>query len=153
MKFILAALLALGVASASVAQTASPLPGTLTVTSAKPFAVFLDALLDSIGANKMGLVAHACADCGAKAIGVKIPGNRVVMAFHPRYAVRMLKANVAAGIEAPIRLYVTERADGSATLTYRTPSAVFAPYKTPDLDVMARELDGVFKKIVADALR
>ena len=60
----------------------------------------------------MGIVAQACADCGANAIGVTIPGNRVIMVFRPDFAVRMLDASVAAGIEAPLRLYVTERPDG-----------------------------------------
>ena len=29
--------------------------------------------------NKMGIVGNACATCGAKSIGVTIPGNRVIM--------------------------------------------------------------------------
>jgi uncharacterized protein (DUF302 family) len=40
----------------------------------------------------------------------------------------VLGASVAAGIEAPIRIYVTENQDGTATLSYKKPSAVFAPY-------------------------
>ena len=51
----------------------------------------------------------------------------------------MLKADFAAGIEAPTLLYVTRNADGSATMTYRKPTALFAPYKAPGLDAMVRE--------------
>jgi uncharacterized protein (DUF302 family) len=67
----------------------------------------------------------------------------------------MLAASIAAGIEAPIRLYITENADGSATLSYRTPSAVFAPYMTrrnPDLRAMAKELDAIFAQIALDTI-
>jgi uncharacterized protein (DUF302 family) len=53
--------------------------------------------------------------------------------------VRILKVNFAAGIEAPTLLYVTRNADGSATMTYRKPTALFAPYKAPNLEAMARE--------------
>jgi uncharacterized protein (DUF302 family) len=66
----------------------------------------------------------------------------------------MLASSVAAGIEAPIRFYVTEGADGVATLSYRTPSAVFAPYVTrrkKELGVIARELDAIFAQIAIDA--
>jgi len=73
------------------------------------------------------------------------------MVFHPKYAVRMLKASVAAGIEAPLRFYITENDDGTATLTYRKPSSVFAPYDNADLDAMALELDAIFASIAAAA--
>ena len=51
------------------------------------------------------------------------------MVFRPDYAVRMLKASEAAGIEAPLRLYLTERPDGRARLTYRLPSHIFGVYE------------------------
>ncbi|MCW5700897.1 MAG: DUF302 domain-containing protein [Rhodospirillales bacterium] len=140
-------------AAPAMAETPAPYPGTETVATGKPFKNYIEDLKVSIGANGMGIVANACADCGARKIGVTIPGNQVIMVFKPPYAVRMLKASVAAGIEAPIRLYVTEEADGAATLTYRRPSAVFAPYEVADLDVMARELDAIFAKIVTDSLK
>jgi uncharacterized protein (DUF302 family) len=85
---------------------------------------------ESIKKNKMGLVNQASATVGAKSRGVTIPGNRVVGVFRPDFAIRMLKASLAAGIEAPVRFYVTENSDGKATLSYRTPSAVFEPYMT-----------------------
>ena len=84
--------------------------------------------------------------------GIRIPGNAAIMVFRNDYAVRMLEASVAAGIEAPLRFYVTENADGSASLTYREPSAVFAPYGVPQLDALASELDTIFGKIAAQAI-
>jgi uncharacterized protein (DUF302 family) len=83
---------------------------------------------------------------------VKIPGNAVLMVFRNDYAVRMLRSSVPAGIEAPLRLYVTENADGTASLSWRTPSAVFAPFKNPAIDEMARELDPIFERIARDAV-
>jgi uncharacterized protein (DUF302 family) len=108
----------------------------------------------SIKSNKMGLVNQASATVGAKSRGVTIPGNRVVGVFRPDFAIRMLKASLAAGIEAPIRFYVTENPDGKATLSYRTPSAVFEPYMTKsnsDLKKMSLELNTIFEKIAKDA--
>ncbi len=123
------------------------------IETGTPFAAFVDKLTAAVSANKMGIVAQACADCGAKSIGVAIPGNRVIMVYRPDFAVRMLKASVASGIEAPLRLYVTERPDGSARLTYRLPSHVFGAYQVAALDEMGKELDVIVAKIVADATK
>ncbi len=135
------------------AQAANPAPysGTVSIETGKPFKVYLGQLKKAIKANKMGIVAEACATCGAKAIGVTIPGNRVIMVFAPNFAVRMLKASEAAGIEAPLRLYITEQADGSANLTYRLPSHVFSPYGVAALDQIATELDKKLSNIVRQA--
>jgi len=126
--------------------------GLRVVHSNLNFDQFLARLKTAIAANKMGIVAEACADCGARKIGVKIAGNRVIMIYHPRFAVRMLKASIAAGIEAPLRLYVTEQKQGTQ-LSYRLPSRTFAPYGVPDLNVMAAELDDIFANIVAQVLK
>jgi uncharacterized protein (DUF302 family) len=136
---------------ASRAENPAPYPGTKVVETGKPFARYVNDLKAAIKANAMGLVAEACATCGAKAIGVTIPGNRVIMIFNPRFAVRMLAASEAAGIEAPLRLYVTEQPDGAARLTYRLPSRVFGAYENADLDKMGAELDVIVAKIAADA--
>jgi len=150
--FLLLSLLMLANASPAVfAQSAPALPGTYTVTSSHGFDTLAARLEKAIESNKMGLVAQASASRGAAARGVKIRGNLVLMVFRNDYAVRMLAASVSAGIEAPLRIYVTEDADGKASVTWRTPSAIFAPYGSAELNAMARELDPVFEKIVRDA--
>ena len=145
---------ALTIASAGPAgaDNPTPYPGTTTLRSEHGFDELVGRLEKSIEANRMGLVAQASASRGAAARGVKIPGNAVLMVFRNDYAVRMLAASVPAGIEAPLRLYVTEGQDGKASITYRRPSAVFAPYQDAELDKLARELDPVFEKIVRDAV-
>ena len=136
--------------AAFAADTA--LPGTLTLASPHNFQTLTTRVETAISAQKMGLVATASASAGAAGRGVKIPGNTVLMVFRNDYAVRMLQASVNAGIEAPIRLYLTENPDGTASLSYRTPSAIFAPYHNAKLDDMARELDPIFERIVRDAV-
>jgi uncharacterized protein (DUF302 family) len=127
------------------------LPGTRTVATRHGFDTLVARVEAAVEKNKMGLVALASASRGAAGRGIKIPGNAVLMVFRNDFAVRMLQASVAAGIEAPLRLYVTENADGSASLTYRTPSAVFAPYRNDKLDELAKELAPIFERIVRDA--
>ncbi len=136
---------------AAAADNPTPFPGTHVIKTGYSYQALVEKLPEAVARNKMGVVARASATLGAKSIGVTIPGNMVVMVFHPRYAIRMLAASVPAGIEAPLRFYITEGADGNATLTYREPSSVFAPYENAELDAMARELDAIFARIAADA--
>lgn len=116
-----------------------------------PFEKSAAALTQAIKKNKMGLVSRASAQRGAASIGVKIKGNQVIGVYRPDFAVRMLKASVPAGIEAPIRIYIYENDDGTTTITYKKPSDVFRPYGNADLDKMAAELDVIFDRIVRQA--
>ena len=137
---------------AARAENATPWPGTEIIATKHSYKDLVASLDAAVKANKMGLVTRASATVGAKAkLNKTIPGNMVVGVYRPDFAVRMLEASVPAGIEAPLRFYITENADGTATLTYRKPSAVFAPYEVKALDEMARELDTIFAKIAAAA--
>lgn len=138
-------------ALSAVPVAAAP-PETVHFDSPHNFDTLVSRLDEAIASHKMGLVAKASASAGAAARGEKIPGNAVLMVFRNDYAVRMLAASVPAGIEAPLRLYVTESPDGRAAVSYRTPSAMFAPYGSEALDAMAAELDPIFAGIVEDAI-
>jgi uncharacterized protein (DUF302 family) len=119
-----------------------------TIKTSKSFSELKEALDTAVKANEMLLVTRACASCGAAGRGIEIPGNMVVGVYRNDFALRMLEASIPAGIEAPIRFYLTENADGTASLSYRLPSTVFAPYQTADLDSMAAELDVIWQKII-----
>ncbi len=144
---VLTILISLGAA----AHDATPFPGTHVIKTGHSYQAMVKKLPEAVAKNKMGVVAKASATLGARKIGVTIPGNMVVMVFHPKFAVRMLDASVPAGIEAPLRFYITENSDGTTTLTYRDPSSVFAPYGSTELDKMAKELDAIFARIASDA--
>lgn len=122
-----------------------------SVNTRHGFEALLARVEQAVQKNGLGVVASASASRGAAARGVKIPGNAVIMVFRNDLAVRLLAASVPAGIEAPLRLYVTENADGTATLSYRLPSAVFAPYGNKEVSRIGQELDPVLAKIVQDA--
>jgi len=132
----------------------SDLPGWKAIPTKQSYADLVESLNQAVKQNKMGLVTKASATVGAKKMLDKdIAGNMVVGVYRPDFAVRMLEASIAAGIEAPIRFYITENDDGTATLSYKTPSSVFAPYTDggDKLKEMAGELDEIFSKIAADA--
>ncbi|MGI9401489.1 MAG: DUF302 domain-containing protein [Rhizobiaceae bacterium] len=130
--------------------------GWVVLKSSHSYSDLVDRVLESAKSNKIGVVAQASATVGAKKVLDKtIPGNMVIGLYHPRFAVRMLDASIAAGIEAPIRVYVTENNDGTADLSYKTPSHVFAPYMAEGGDnllALASELDELFEKLAAEAV-
>ena len=138
----------------SRAGTWGDLPGWSVTKTPHAYQTLIERLNTAVKANKMGLVIRASATVGAKKVLKKtIPGKMVVGVYRPHFAVRMLAASVPAGIEAPIRFYITENPDGTATLSYKKPSTVFAPYVDggEKLKEMAQELDAMFAKIAKEA--
>ena len=127
-----------------------PHPGTRALPSDKSFAELVKALNDAIKDN--GIFAVSKASAGAKRRGIDIAGNMVIGVFRNDYAVRMLAASIEAGIEAPLRYYITDDGAGTATLIYRTPSAVFAPYGKVELNEIVGEFDAIFAAIAAQAI-
>jgi uncharacterized protein (DUF302 family) len=128
----------------------------VVIETPKGYAELVESLDKAVAANKMGVVTRASATLGVKKVfDEDIPGNMVVGVYRPDFAKRMLEASIAAGIEAPIRFYITEDqdADGGATLAYEPPSLVFAPYEEggEELDALASELDVIFARIAEQA--
>ncbi len=134
------------------AETPTPYSGTQVLDTGRPFKPYVAALRGAVKSNGFNMVGLACANCAIKSkFGETVPGNRVFLFFRPDFARRMLEASTAAGIEAPIRVYVTEAEDGTATVTYRLPSHVFGAYEVPALTAMGEELDTLVAQVLADA--
>lgn len=132
---------------------ADGLPGSTTVRTQMDFGALVENLNKAVEAEGFFVVTRASASVGASRRGITIPGNMVVGVYRNDYAVRMLEASVASGIEAPLVFYVTTNSDGTASLTWRTPSAVFAPYDGGvALREMAAELDIVWAAIAKRAV-
>lgn len=152
MKTLLSALCLL----ALPAWATEPLAGWAVYPTTKSYDQLVDATKTAIKENGLIVVTQAGPTKAAAARGITIPGNRVIGAFNNDYAVRVLETSTAAMIEAPIRFYVTENDDGTATLSYKTPVFVFAPY-IPEggaaLSEIAEELDVTFQEIAESAVK
>ena len=148
---LLVCLLVTSAPRSAQAATAEGPADVVTVTTRYDFKTLLGRLEESVVKNNMLVVAKASASAGAEKRGVKIAGDAVVMVFRNDFAVRMLQASTAAGLEAPIPIHVYETSDGGARIAYRRPTAVFRPYHTTALTAMARELDPIFEQIVSQA--
>lgn len=161
MRFLPRTLFAVLLASAFIASPASAelsdsREGWRIEKTAHGFADLVKRLEEAVKANKMGLVTAASASAGAANQDITIPGNRIVGVYRNDFARRMLEASIAAGIEAPIRFYITENADKTATLSYKLPTTAFAPYFDEGgepLRKLAEELDAMFAKIADEAVK
>lgn len=140
--------------AAHAEPSVAPREGWAVIGTQKTYETLLSDLKAAVKANGMFVVTEAGPTGAAKQRGIEIPGNRVVGVYRNDYAVRALEASTAAMIEAPIRFYVTEDAEGTATLSYKTPSFVLAPYAEDGgaaLADVATELDEIFAAIARDA--
>jgi uncharacterized protein (DUF302 family) len=146
--------LAAGASAAPVRAEIELRPGWQVIQTDMTHALLLERLLAAVPEEEMAVVTQAGPTAAARARGVEIPENRVVGVFNNDFAVRILGLSTAAMIEAPVRFYVTEDADGTATLSWKEPSFVFAPYVEeggPALAEIAQDLDRRFAAIAGRA--
>jgi len=135
---------------------AEPLTGWAEYPTGKSFDELVADTRAAVKENGLIVVTQAGPTKAAASRGITIPGNLVIGAFNNDYAVRVLETSVHAMIEAPIRFYVTENADGTATLSFKTPSFVFAPYVEEGgetLQEIAAELDTKFQAVADSAVK
>lgn len=136
-------------------DTVKPRQGWVVHDSDKSYSELVDAVKAAAKDSDLGVVTEAGPTPTAAKRDIKIPGNRVIGLFNNKYAVRILHDSTAAMIEAPIRMYVTEAPDGTATLSYKRPSAIYKPYMAgggDDLKQAATALDKDFAAIAKAAL-
>lgn len=153
MTRLLAACIACLIALPALADM-GPRTGWAVFATSKTYPELIDAAKTAAKTNGMGIVTQAGPTGAAKRRGITIPGNRVIGVFNNKLAVEVLGLSTAAMIEAPLRLYITENTDGTATLSYKMPSFVFEPYVSeagPRLAEIGAELDAVFASIANDA--
>jgi len=146
-------LLALAMGSVSAAradedepEAVGPYPGTVSLGSSYAQADAVRRLEQAVRANGLTLVQTINS-------GGQGPASvSVILVSSSDYWGRILKVNQLAGMEMPIRIYVTDTGNKSSAVVYRAPSSIFALYDSPELDRIAAELDQVFAKIVDDAI-
>jgi len=81
--------------------------------------------------------------------GYAIGPVRQILFFHPRYVARMLQADLAALLEAPLKFVVLQQPDGSTAIRWFDPAAAFARYGNPVLTELGKELADLCETIAA----
>ncbi|MDQ8198222.1 DUF302 domain-containing protein [Pelagicoccus enzymogenes] len=81
-------------------------------------------------------------------VGEKTKGMKQVLFFHPRFMKAIKGANPNGAIEAPMKILVMEKPDGTVMVRYAKPTYLFGRYG--GLDDIGSELESIIEKIVAE---
>lgn len=155
-RILAAAFILFAALPAHAVEDIAPREGWRVFPTEQDFDGLLENLKSAAKANGMIVVTQAGPTRAARARGIEIPENRVIGLFNNQFAVEILRLSTAAMIEAPVRAYLTENADGTATLSYKAPSFVFAPYEDEGGEALsdaAARLDAIFEAIAIEATR
>ncbi len=82
--------------------------------------------------------------------GHTIAAARQILFFHPDLMVRLLRADPAALLEAPLKFAVMAMPDGTCTVRWLDPAAAFARYNSTALAELGRELAALCEKIAIE---
>jgi uncharacterized protein (DUF302 family) len=80
--------------------------------------------------------------------GYDIGPARQILFFHPDLMIRLLHANPAALLEAPLKLAVMQQPDGTVTIRWHDPAVAFGRYGNPVLTDMGQDLASRCARIV-----
>lgn len=108
----------------------------------------LDRLTGAVRDANLVLIKEVDYQTMLKMVNMNTEGLRSYEVFHPRYGAQLFGGDRRAGLEVPLRIFVSE--DGErAIISYYQPSSVFAGYS--GLGGLGSELDGVFDQMTNQA--
>ncbi len=84
--------------------------------------------------------------------GYAIRPARQILFFHPPLMARLLAADPAALIEAPLKFAVLDLPDGAVSVRWNDPAAAFARYGNAALTTLGQEFASVCEQIAAVSL-
>jgi uncharacterized protein (DUF302 family) len=70
---------------------------------------------------------------------------------NPLTASKMTRHKIAAGLYAPIRVLLSEDADGAVSIEYDRPVSTFGQFNSPDIDTVAQQLDKNLRAVLEEA--
>ncbi len=117
-----------------------------------PFQAVLERLRKAIRAEGLWVLHEIDPQAILARDGREIGPARQILFFHPDRMVRLLAADPAALLEAPLKLAVMDMPDGTVTVRWIDPAAAFGRYDNPALAELGRELAASFDRIVIAAL-
>jgi uncharacterized protein (DUF302 family) len=107
--------------------------------TASPMVDVVTRLHSAIEANGLWVLHEIDPQALLRKGGYAIPGARQILFFHPRLMVRLLEADSAAILEAPLKFALLEEAAG-VRLRWLAPDLMFARYRNDRLIELGSEL-------------
>jgi uncharacterized protein (DUF302 family) len=117
-------------------------------TTALPFKAVLTRLRQTIEAAGLWVLHEIDPQKVLQRGGYEIGPARQILFFHPDLMIRLLQANPAALLEAPLKLAVMQQPDGRTMIRWHDPAAAFGRYGNPVLTEMGQDLASRCRQIV-----
>jgi len=116
-----------------------------------PFATTVERLRAAVEAHGLWVLHEINPQAIVARAGHEIGLTRQILFFHPDFMVRLVAADPAALLEAPLKFAVMEL-DGAVSVRWLDPAMGFARYGNAALAEVGRELEILCERIVDDAL-
>jgi uncharacterized protein (DUF302 family) len=120
---------------------------------AAPFTEVLWRLREAIEAADFWILQEINSQMLLKRGGYAAAPVRQLMFFHPRFMARILEADSAALLEAPLKIAILELPDGIMQVRWTDPAAAFARYDSVPIADLGRELSAACEEITAACLQ
>ncbi len=121
-------------------------------TTPLPLPTVIERLRSAIAASGLWVLHEIDPQAILARVGHDIGAVRQILFFHPDRMVRLLGADPAALLEAPLKLAIMALPDGSASVRWTDPALAFGRYGNPALSQLGQELATLCEKIVTEAL-
>ncbi len=145
--------LAMVVAGSATAQAdGHAKDGWITQESANSVSVTADKLaaaVEKAGAKVFARVDH---QAGAKSIGDELPGATLVIFGNPKIGTPIMKSNIKAGLDLPIRVLIWEEG-GKTMLGTTDPDALKERYSIEGADKALMTMKGALGKLMGAAAK
>ena len=117
-------------------------------TTSRPFDDVLSSLETEIDRAGLRLLQQIDVQQALANAGRSVGGFRLLFFFHPALVIRVISADVAAMVEAPLKLVVAENPDGTVMLRMFEPATAFGRYDNAALAELGTELSATVRRIV-----
>ena len=107
----------------------------------------------ALKARGMMLVATIDHQNMLKMVGGSIKGSKTFEFGKPDMLKMVMPVELAAGLEMPHKIYLYERADGKAVVSYYKPSTGFGAYGKDQLKMVGEMMDKMLDEIVSEATK
>jgi uncharacterized protein (DUF302 family) len=123
------------------------------VTTSSPHSVgtTIERILGALQSRKIHLFARVDHAAGARAAGLELPDEEVLIFGDPRAGTPLMQSDPRVGYELPLRLLVWDE-DGQTTIGYQPPTELSAHYQVAAQTTILERMTGLLEQIVAESV-
>ena len=123
----------------------------VTTTSPHSVSATSDRLLSAVAARGIQVFARVDHAAGARAAGLELPDEEVVIFGDPRVGTLLMQSDRQIGYELPLRVLVWD-AEGQTMVGYRLPTELSLDYEVNDKLIVLERMTQLVAQLVAESV-